>query len=111
MCAASCPCGCGKSGPASSWYYNVLKCDKGGSTQEWLDSFQKKERTVNVKGKPASKKSAESSSKASTPTKDGENAESAPSDEKASEKQATKKRKIEKELKAPKSTKVKAQVI
>ena len=79
--AVSCHCNCGASGPASSWYHGLTKCPKGAATpQEWLDTFQLKEAA----GKPAKgkgKKNAEASSKASTPTKDGENAENAAADE------------------------------
>ena len=79
--AVSCHCDCGASGPASSWYHGLTKCPKGAATpQEWLDTFQLKEAA----GKPAKgkgKKNAEASSKASTPTKDGENAENAAVDE------------------------------
>jgi len=62
-----------------------------------------------VKGAPK-KKSSEASSKASTPTKDGENADNASADEAASkevkEKQpSSKKRKVEKEPKTPKESK------
>lgn len=75
--AVSCHCQCGASGPASSWYHGLTKCPKGASTpQEWLDSFKVTTIEKPVKGKGGPKKSAGASSKASTPTKDGENADS-----------------------------------
>jgi len=113
---ASCPCGCKKSAPASSWYFGLTKCDTGKNTaQDWLDTFKTKELVKAVKAKAApKKKSAESSSKSSTPTKDGDNADkpdnaddanNAASDEEVKEKKSAKKQKVEKEPKTPKAKK------
>lgn len=114
--SASCPCGCKKSAPASSWYFGLTKCDTGKNTaQDWLDTFKTKELVKAVKAKAApKKKSAESSSKSSTPTKDGDNADkpdnaddanNAASDEEVKEKKSAKKQKVEKEPKTPKAKK------
>ena len=80
--AVTCPCKC-SSDLASKWYYGLSMCKKGVATsQEWLETFTVKTTEKLVKGK-GTKKKAEASSKASTPTKDGENADNASSGDEA----------------------------
>ena len=105
---ATCPCGCGKSGAASSWFYGITKCEKG-ATQEWLDSFQKTEKEiVQQKKKGAPKKSAGDSSKAPTPTKDTDHSSDAlTADEESTKQKPAKKPKLTQEAKEKKAKKAK----
>ena len=65
----------------------MTKCPKGVTTpQAWLDTFKLETVVKPAKGK--GKKNAEASSKASTPTKDGEKPTKSPS--KAEEEKAAK---------------------
>jgi len=64
-----------------------------------------------VKAKAApKKKTAESTSKAATPTKDIDSADKAESDDEVKEKKSAKKQKVEKEAKEPKTAKVQKEV-
>jgi len=104
--AVSCPCGC-KSASASRWFFGLEKCCSGKDTaQDWLDTFRNEAPPVKSKAAPK-KKTAESTSKASTPTKDIDSADKAGSDDEVKEKKSAKKQKVEKEAKEPKTAKAK----
>jgi high mobility group protein B1 len=99
----TCGCGSKKSAPAVQWLTKITSCPgKCEQNTAWLQTFQIKDIAAPVKGKTP-KKSAESSSKATTPTKDGDSADKAVSDEEVKQKKSAKKQKVDKEPKAPKS--------
>ena len=99
----TCGCGSKKSAPAVQWLTKITSCPgKCEQNTAWLQTFQIKEIAAPVKGKTP-KKSAESSSKATTPTKDGDSADKAASDEEVKQKKSAKKQKVDKEPKTPKS--------
>ena len=99
----TCGCGSKKSAPAVQWLTKITSCPgKCEQNTAWLQTFQIKEIAAPVKGKTP-KKSAESSSKATTPTKDGDSADKAASDDEVKQKKSAKKQKVDKEPKTPKS--------